>query len=635
MSSWNVVVPESGGVLSARASWWNRGPGRDQPENYPGIQSRRELILYAYAQLSGWMVLLPQLTPHFSLPHAMKNLRAKLAKKTVVGGGSMDLTPSLARGKGHRPPRLRMKAGHGRSTSLAAGLISALMPPTPPGPPQSSPRYLLPPQASQRTVRSVSVNGDVKAGTDEADEDEDIDPEVPLPMFESQPSMLAVDLSLAPGESKTYTYSMTLPSVLPPTFKGRCIKFSYEFSVGVCRAGAGVGFGAAENGSAMASPPPSLASGNGVSRVMKVPIRVYNHVTVGRVPRPYDLLWPVGRRIWEKYQGTVADGIQITAAAERKGGGKQESVDELREYARKILAGRIKKADDGDYDEAESDEDVRIGCREAVEIVTRNPRKVSYDVSKDGVKVAVLTFTKSAYRLGETVLGVVEFNERRGRSRVLQMSAMLEAHEKLPSSLSPFSLEAMTRVHAEQHQSLVMSVLRTTFSLDIPSDAAPAFQVGVGDETRDGGLEWRVRLSLLVAIAKEDVSAGTEGVGIKGMVRDGPRGEWGSSWRASESVAPLQKMDHQEARIKDSSSGRGWAWYLASTILGVPSTEEETLSDSDEYDGIKADLGGGVGRGVRYGGGESGWKAMATEVVECTVPVSVWAGNTAFKAVNI
>ena len=46
---------------------------------------------------------------------------------------------------------------------------------------------------------------------------------------------------------------------------------------------------------------------------------------------------------------------------------------------------------------------------------------MSYDVNKDGVKVAVLTFTKSAYRLGETVLGVVELNERVGRARVLKV----------------------------------------------------------------------------------------------------------------------------------------------------------------------------------------------------------------------
>lgn len=46
---------------------------------------------------------------------------------------------------------------------------------------------------------------------------------------------------------------------------------------------------------------------------------------------------------------------------------------------------------------------------------------VSYDVTKDGVTVAVLTFTKSAYRLGETVTGVVELNERSSRARVLKV----------------------------------------------------------------------------------------------------------------------------------------------------------------------------------------------------------------------
>jgi hypothetical protein len=32
---------------------------------------------------------------------------------------------------------------------------------------------------------------------------------------------------------------------------------------------------------------------------------------------------------------------------------------------------------------------------------------IQYDVSNDGVKVAILTFPKTAYRFGETVSGVV------------------------------------------------------------------------------------------------------------------------------------------------------------------------------------------------------------------------------------
>jgi hypothetical protein len=42
-------------------------------------------------------------------------------------------------------------------------------------------------------------------------------------------------------------------------------------------------------------------------------------------------------------------------------------------------------------------------------------------VTKDGLKVAVLTFTKGAYRLGETILGIVEINERGGRGKVVSV----------------------------------------------------------------------------------------------------------------------------------------------------------------------------------------------------------------------
>ena len=68
------------------------------------------------------------------------------------------------------------------------------------------------------------------------------------------------------------------------------------------------------------------------------------------------------------------------------------------------------------------------GCREAIEVLTRVPKKVSYDVNKDGVKVAVLTFMKSAWRLGETVLGVVELNDREGRAHILKAGTVLITH---------------------------------------------------------------------------------------------------------------------------------------------------------------------------------------------------------------
>ncbi|PFH46889.1 hypothetical protein AMATHDRAFT_68853 [Amanita thiersii Skay4041] len=714
-----------------------------------------ELILYAYAQLTGSLTLLP----HPFLPLAaskqtqtLRSLRSTLLKRSVIGGGSMDITPSLqtshmpkssldfsGSSPGHltgngvgggasRPPRPRVRITHthSRSPSLATGFFSTLLSPTTPTPTSPSPVSPLAggtPFASypaslssagigqasgmrsastsssrapsHRTSASVSIP--ISATLPQVQgfhglevPEVEVDPEMPLPTFEVQPAMLAVDLSLMPGQSRSYTYSIKLPDVLPPTFKGRSLRFSYELTVGVCRTGTGGGMSV--------SSPPTLGSSNGVSRVMKVPIRVYNYVTVGRVPRPYDLLWPVGRRIQETAVAVASRGgvlggsqgqgkgdlerglvIEEGKAEVRAGGGGGatvplplmdnsggETLEDFRRYARRMVevslaskrenGGAAMKSVEGEksQDSEEDREEERIGCREAVEILTRNPKKVSYDVNKEGVTVAVLTFVKSAYRLGETVLGVVEFNERRGRSRVLQMSAMLEAHERLPSSISSLSDSTpLKRTHAEHHQSFLAATLRTSFVLDIPSDASPAFQVGVGGEDDVlGGLEWRVRLCLLVAVVSEDASEGTEGVRVKGMERDGERGVWGSSWTATESVAPMEKregdmvvaaqVEQSVARNGGEGGVYGWASYFASKLLGSGTTEEvyhdgDDLSegDSEEYDGIKADPGGGVGKGVNYGGGEEGWKEVKVEMVECEVPIRVWAGNTAFKAVEV
>ncbi|KAJ8454968.1 hypothetical protein ONZ45_g19100 [Pleurotus djamor] len=307
----------------------------------------------------------------------------------------------------------------------------------------------------------------------------DVDPEAPLPTFDEQQSMLAVDLSLYPGESRSYTYSVILPENLPPTYKGRTLKFSYELVIGTCRAG--------DRGK---------SSGSGsVSRVMKVPIRIYNNVAVGRRMRSPS---QSGAKVIEQMVKTSRHPSQVGTLVDLQ----RYSLRLLQTFPDKVPNGsgnlpryhlRVNGLDEDDElarngVTSMENEGGLSGCREAVEILTRNPKKASYDVNKDGVKVAVLTFPKTSYRLGETVLGVVELNDRTGRSRVLKMCALLEAQESLPSSISPPSTSRhLRRVHAEHYSAFVASTLRTTFSLDIPSDASPAFQIDVAQAQGGGG----------------------------------------------------------------------------------------------------------------------------------------------------
>ncbi|KAJ7281784.1 Rgp1-domain-containing protein [Mycena rebaudengoi] len=607
-----------------------------------------ELLLYAYASLTGRAVLAPFTgagTP------ALGALRAALLRPgpgRARGGGSLSLQAA-----GGVVPR------HRRSGSFSAGLRAlgagiGIWGRTPSGG-----------EADERTAEGWAES----------------DPETPLPTLEVPPEMLAVDLTLGPGESRSYVYTFLLPANLPPTFKGRTLRFSYELVVGACRA---------------------AGTSSSVSRVMKVPIRVYNNVVVGRPARPYDLMWPVARRIATPVTTPTSPHPPALSAdpkpfvQERHGSQLMSttahppetqssgSVAELERYATRLLAASSSPSA-SDFPWGVGEESLGAGgegsggglsgCREAVEVLTRNLKKVSYDITKDGVTVAVLTFPKSAFRLGETVNGVVEVNWREGRGRVLQLTALLEAHESLPTTLAtppstPATGRYLRRVHAEHHARFALGTLRLGFALDIPSDGSPAFGVvssppfapGMESGNLDaGGLEWKVRICLLVGVARAESDAGTEGVRAKGLVRDvddadeGGRGAWGSAWRAPGTLGVLERtppppLPTAPARQQEEKSS-GWGAFLTASFLG---SREEEYHDGDDlydddgtnggatveedsygYDGVKSDFAGGVGVGVRYGGREDGWGEIKAEMVECVVPVKVLAGNTAFRASDV
>lgn len=211
---------------------------------------------------------------------------------------------------------------------------------------------------------------------------------------------------------------------------------------------------------------------------------------------------------------------------------------------------------------------------------------------------------------------------------------MLEAHESLPANLAqppPNSSRQLRRTHAEHHSSLMTSTLRTTFSLDIPSDASPAFEVimpaSSSGQTATGGLEWKVRLYLLVAVASSGSLEATDGMRLKSLVPDGPRGEWGTAWGAAHSIAPSERPSSKLLGSELANAPRvtqSWTSFFTSALLG--STEPfNQYHDGDEEEED----------GEQRSGREEDWREVNVEMVECEVPIRVWPGNTAFKATEV
>lgn len=108
-------------------------------------------------------------------------------------------------------------------------------------------------------------------------------------------------------------------------------------------------------------------------------------------------------------------------------------------------------------------------------------------------------------------------------------------------------------------------------------------------------------------------------------------------------MAPMEKPPKPtpQSPTQNPNASKSWAAFFASTFLGPSEPgyhdgdEDETEDEEVVYDGVKADRAGGVGVGVSFGGGDDGWKDVKLETVECEVPIKMWPGNTAFKAVDI
>ncbi|KAF8330350.1 Rgp1-domain-containing protein [Cantharellus anzutake] len=645
----------------------------------PGQQT----LLWAYAQLVGTFELEPTLVP----AHEADVLRAHLRAGMALGGGRMDIDnanqspytfgflPSLF----SSAPSISSTPG---STDLQGTAL--LVSPTSPRFGSSLFSFFSPnPHSSAfgfstRSPSSGNSLGDASSASGYRSH-------MPLPTLETQPTVLVVDLQLDPGQSRSYTYSLPLPSALPPTYRGRAFRFSYTLIIGTSRSSSG-----SYSISTASLPIFPFSSADQLnkqrSKVVRIPVRIYNHVAVGRVPRPYDLLWPVARRRETRTLISSAAFVEeITKESPlhssshhgwiRDGTPSSLSRTRVESYAAALLRGDVRKAslsvmprlstDSSGTGEAMEHENEfsssleKYSCRQVVEVMTRNPKKVSYDIAKDGEDVAVLTFVKSAYRVGETILGILDINLAPGHARVLKLSAALEAQETLPSPIQThaFSRNSHRRTHSEYALSFAMNTHRASFSLDIPADATPAFgfiappsphqEAGdVDAPPTKGGVEWKIRLCFLVAVlpsktydtgrnlgrlrkaAKRPKSEMTSSTGttvqesdcedptrfripMHSLLPDEPSSEWATSWSIGESLAPLRFVEDE---LENARVG-GWM----SMIMGTGSDGGNSVVEPD---------------GIAEAETKGIWKETKLDVLECEVPVMVWPGATAFQPVE-
>lgn len=324
-----------------------------------------------------------------------------------------------------------------------------------------------------------------------------------VPLISTPQSLLFVDLRLAPGESASYHYRFALPRGLPPSYRGRAIKVSYHIALGIQRPG-----------------------GQPVKQI-EIPFRILGSVNnrgevLGHdLMSPYILLQDSARTKSISMPPNSSGFPAFPAKADQKPKAPKQSLEDFLRYTERLVVSPMDSNGallspttptspmmSPSLSRRQSQAEPQpTNTKEAIDFaILRSNRSDQsgtasssnrFNIARSGQPVAVLTLLRPTYRLGETVIGTIDFTDPTtlpqdpARATSYSVNIELESAERVDPSLALRSGSSIQRVTRKVHASARENALfarSVSFSLAIPPQAAPSF------ETTGVSLLWRLRV---------------------------------------------------------------------------------------------------------------------------------------------
>lgn len=144
------------------------------------------------------------------------------------------------------------------------------------------------------------------------------------------------------------------------------------------------------------------------------------------------------------------------------------------------------------------DSEYRLSTMDNVTAAIQMSNKVSYEIQKNNEHIAQLTLPRISYRLGESVIAVLDFSKSNVACH--HVSVFLESSESVDAIYSIKTKQQVvshTRVcHGEAHRNTLNSV-RIAISLPIPPNATSDFQTTAGNLSHSVSLQWALRVEFI------------------------------------------------------------------------------------------------------------------------------------------
>lgn len=316
-----------------------------------------------------------------------------------------------------------------------------------------------------------------------------------IPLISTPKSILFVDLNLAPGESRSYHYSFTLPRGLPPSHRGRAIRVSYQLIIGTQRPVAG---------SHHSQP----------IRHVEIPFRVFGGVNAQGEDLGHDLMSPYV--ILKDQARTIAlersrDVVSYTNPRQIDLGAS----DDFHNYVAQLLPNSndelasavLSPSADASgpptpIANPNSRKQPQLSTRALVDQAIRRSYLLSqpkqsqthFTIARASVPIASVILSRAFVRLGDTLTCAVDFSISRAPCYAVEFT--LESAEVVDPSFAIRSVQsverATRRIWVRRTESAVWA-RRRVFTAQVPVQATPGF------DTTGVALEWCIRLEMVTA----------------------------------------------------------------------------------------------------------------------------------------
>jgi RAB6A-GEF complex partner protein 2 len=321
-----------------------------------------------------------------------------------------------------------------------------------------------------------------------------------IPLLSTPQSLLFVDLTLVPGEEKSFSFRFMLPKGLPASYKGKAIKIVYNLSVGVQGA-------------------PGEKAVQAVRRV-NLPFKVFSGVNENGEIYGHDLMQPyVILQDVAKTESIVSASAFPKTLKDLPAKSRDEATQDFLNYVDTLLNKSRRRQSSSATLEAprgllrgETGSRAREAISQAIFLSNqaafsdRSPNR--FEIARNGKRIGIIVLDRTLHRLGETVTASINLSN--AEMPCYSLRCFLESTEKVNPALALRSAASITRMTRRIYRSQSENSLfakRIVFTPSIPVTATPTFL------TSGVNLDWALRFEFVTSKVEENMGEDSQPIG--------------------------------------------------------------------------------------------------------------------------